>query len=144
MAFENPILDQSYDTGSTNFLQYRVVRLTTSNTVVHTTAVSTGASAAIALGVTQTAPTASTSSTGTAVAVRHIGITKIEASSRAVSVGNRVRATSGAVASTSRLGGTVRPTTAAARPGLGIALTSAGAGTGKRLITVLLTLPSNG
>ena len=134
MAYEMPILDISQDTASTNFLQYRVVTVSGAG-VVHTTA----ASGVRALGVSQAAPTASTSSTGTSVPIRVYGVSKVEASSLAVARGNYLRATSGAVAAGSRLGGTVRPTTNATQFVIGIALTSCAAGTGRRYISMLLT-----
>ena len=131
MAFEQPLQDVSFAAASTSLLQYRVVRLTSSNNVKHTT----GASGVRAIGVTQ----GTVKATSAAIGVRVLGITLIEASSLAIKVGDYLRATSGAVASTSRLGGTVRPTTNNTQYVLGEALESAAAGTGKRLIAMLLT-----
>lgn len=144
MAFEIPQLIRSWPTASTSFIQYRVVTLTSAGAVKHTTGLSTGATQTIPYGVSQEAPIASTSSTGRLVAVMVSGITKVEASSRAIKIGDFLRATSGAVASTSRLGGTVRPTTAVARPALGIAESACAAGTGRRLVSMRLLGPNHG
>lgn len=140
MAYEQWHPDISMRTGSTSFLANRMVRVSASETVVHTTGPSTGATGVRPFGVALNAPTASTSSTGSAVAVRTFGIVQVEASSAAITAGSLLRCTSGAVASTSRLGGTVKMTTALALGvySVGIALTSAAAGTGRRLISAFI------
>ena len=109
----------------------RVVKLTSANEVKHTT----GTSGRVPYGVAL--------STGTTAVIRLFGIVDIEASSRAIKRGDQVRATSGAVASTSRLGGTVRTSTNAMTTAapirhniVGTARTSAAAGTTRRLVSV--------
>src|SRR5687767_7347870 len=140
MAYELPGVEINANTGSTNFLKNRLVRYSAADTVVHTTGPSTGAAGVRPIGVAMSAPQASTSSTGRAVMVRVIGVCQVEASSAAISAGALLRATSGAVASTSRLGGCVKATTALALGvySVGFALTSAAAGTGKRLISAYI------
>lgn len=136
MAYGHRVLDLSFPTGSTIAIVHRAVRLTTGGVVVHTTAASTNGNVRF-LGVIDDAPTASTSSTGTAVPVRVTGVVKVEASSAAITAGSWLRLTSGAAASTSRLGGTVRSTTANAQK-VGMALDGVAAGTGRRLISMLI------
>ena len=142
MAYERSILDQTAISASTLLQQYRVVRVSAAGTgapaVVHTTAASTAGNVRV-FGVTQSAPTASTSSTGKTCSVRTVGVTKVEASSAAIAVGTWLRATSGAVGTTTRLGGTVRTTTDF-KSKIGLAMTSAAAGTGRRLISMDLRL----
>ena len=110
----------------------RVVRLSTNGELAHTT----GTSGRRVFGVLL--------STGSTARVRIAGIVDVEVSSAAVTKGRPLRATSGAVASTSRLGGTVRarstPSTTLNRQWIcGVSLTSAAAGTGKRTIKMFLT-----
>ena len=136
MAYGHRVLDLSFPTGTTVSIVHRCVRLTTAGAVVHTTAASTGGNVRF-LGVTEDAPAASTSSTGTAVPVRVEGVVKVEASSAAITAGSWLRLTSGALASTSRLGGTVRSTTANSNK-VGMALDGVAAGTGRRLISMLI------
>ena len=136
MAYEHRLLTLSFPTGSTNFIVHRCVRLTTAGAVVHTTAASTAGNVRF-LGVAGDQPTRSTSSTGFAVPVHTEGVVKVEASSAAISAGFWVRLTSGAVGTTSRLGGTVRSTTTHENA-VGMALDSVAAGTGRRLISMLI------
>lgn len=135
MAYELPGVVASFQTGSTTFEQYKIVRISAANTVVHTTGVSTGTGAIISVGVSQSAPTASTSSTGSAVAVMITGITKVRASSRAISAGAFIRATSGAVGTS---GGRARASSNSTPRHVGIALTSCAASTGPRYISMRL------
>lgn len=108
----------------------RVGRLTTAGEFKHTT----GSSGRKVTGVAL--------STGTNAAVQLFGIVDIEASTAAIAKGKTLVATSGAVASTSRLGGTVKvasaTTTLNRRWTIGFSLTSAAAGTGRRLVTTFL------
>lgn len=136
MAYGHYVLDLSFPTGSTIAIQHRCVRLTTGGAVVHTTAASTAGNVRF-LGVTNDAPTASTSSTGYAVPVCVVGVAKVEASSAAITAGSWLRLTSGAAASTSRLGGTVRSTTTHENV-VGMALDGVAAGTGRRLVSMLI------
>lgn len=85
---------------------------------------------------------------GKSVSVQFAGIVDIEASTRALASGTYVRATSGAAATNSNLGGTIRSATVALTTGIpiranivGLALTSAAAAAAgtKRLVSVLLT-----
>ena len=138
MAFEIPILDRSWPTGSTLFIQYRVVRLTSAGAVVHTTGLSTGATAQRAYGVSQDAPTASTSSTGRMVPVRVLGVTKVEASSGAIMIGDFLKQTSGAVSAATRLGGTVKKSTSALIAAIGVAESSCAASTSRRIVAMRL------
>lgn len=136
MAYEQRVLDLSFPSGSTVFIQHRCVRLTTAGAVVHTTAASTNGNVRF-LGVTCDAPAASTSSTGYAVPVRVEGVAKVEASSAAITAGSWLRLTSGALASTSRLGGTVRSSTTHENV-IGMALDGVAAGTGRRIVSMLI------
>ena len=136
MAYEIPGVVASFQTGSTTFEQYKLVRISAANTVVHTTGVSTGVAAIKSVGVSQNAPTASTSSTGSAVSVMLSGISKVRASSRAIVAGAVLRATSGAAATS---GGRARSSTSnTLTHAVGIALTSCAASTGPRYISMRL------
>ena len=131
MAYEIPILDIGLK-ATTTILQYRVVKASSgSGGLVHTT----GTSGKKALGVAQT----SASTTKPICSVRVYGVTKVVCSTKAVPFGSWLRATSGAVSTGSALGGTVRATTSYnTQHAIGIALTSAAAGAGKRVISMLL------
>lgn len=135
MAYEIPGVVIPMESGSTTLTQYKIVRVSAANTVVHTTGVSTGTGAIMSLGVTQAVPGASTSSTGRAVSVMLTGVTKVLASSRAISAGAFIRATSGAAATS---GGRARSSSNSSPRVVGIALTSAAASTGTRYITMAL------
>jgi hypothetical protein len=108
----------------------RVVRLAATGNIKHTT----GSSGRATLGVTLAGCTGA----GKKVPVRMLGIADCEASSRAVAIGDWLRATSGAASTGSRLGGTLRKSTSAVPNIAGLALTSAAAGTGKRLVSVFV------
>lgn len=133
MAYERNVLsDYSFPSGSTALTQYKVAMINSAGALVHTT----GSSGRRALGVLQEVPGASTSSTGKLAVVRVFGISKVRSSSRAVAIGNFLRATSGAAGTS---GGTVRPTTNNAQYVIGVALTSAAATTARnRLVSMLL------
>lgn len=135
MAYEIPGVVMSVQSGSTTLTQYKIVRVSAANTVVHTTGVSTGTGAIVSLGVTQSVPGASTSSTGRSASVMITGVTKVLASSRAISAGAFIRATSGAAATS---GGRARASSNSTPRLVGIALTSCAASTGTRLITMRL------
>ena len=134
MAYEIPILDIGLK-ATTTILQYRVVKASSgSGGVVHTT----GSSGKRALGVAQT----SASTSKPICSVRVYGVTKVVCSTKAVAFGQWLRATSGAVSTASALGGTVRASTKFdTQHILGMALTSAAAGAGKRIISMLLLHP---
>lgn len=132
MAFEIPVLDLSCQAIKA-CIQYRVViGLTGASPGVQP---STGTAITVRpVGVAQNAATTSQPS----VSVRVYGVTKVEASSRAIAVGNYCRCTSGAASTATRLGGTVNNSTVATQNLIGIALTSAAAGTGRRYISMLV------
>lgn len=109
----------------------RVVKLTSANEIKHTT----GSSGRVPYGVALT--------TGTTAAIHLFGIVDIVASSRAIKRGDQLRATSGAVGTTTWLGGTVRTSTNAMTTAapirhniVGTARTSAAAGTTRRVVSV--------
>lgn len=106
-------------------IQYRVVKLNATGEAKLTTG---------AAGVRVDGVMLSTG-TSTAARVRLFGKVTLQASSAAIARGAYLRATSGAVASTTFLGGTVRTTTNSTHFVLGIALTSAAAGASARYIT---------
>ena len=108
----------------------RLVKLSSGGGVKHTT----GTSGRAGLGVALAAATGS----GKVVPIRVGGIVDCEASTGAVKKGALLRATSGAASTASRLGGTLKASTSAIPNIFGIALTSAAAGAGKRLISVLI------
>lgn len=121
----------------------RVVKIGTAATAVKHT---TGTSGRVVLGVALGSATGA----GRGVPIGVFGVFDIEASSRAVAAGAMVRASSGAASTASRLGGTVRSSTNAMTTALpvrhnlvGLALTSAAAGTGKRLISVFVNPTAN-
>jgi len=131
MAFGlNVNLDVTKLMGSTKFLRFRVVTLTSGDVVLHTTGVTTGAAGVRAFGVAQDQPRTFPSTQGKiAQPIRVIGISKIQASTKGIKVGQGLTMTSGAVASTSFLGGCVKATTSNAQGVwlVGIALTSTAA-----------------
>lgn len=135
MAYEIPGVVASFRSGSTTLTAFKIVRVSAANTVVHTTGVSTGTGAIVSVGVTQSVPGASTESTGRAASVMLSGITKVLASSRAISAGAFIRATSGAAASS---GGRARASSNSTPRIVGIALSSCAASTGTRFISMRL------
>lgn len=136
MAYEIPGVVASFLSGSTTLTQYKVVRLSAANTVVHTTGVSTGVNAIKSLGILQAVPAASTVSTGQICTVMLSGVSKMLASSRAIAAGAFIRVTSGAAGTS---GGKGRSSTANMTTHIvGIALTSAAASTKSRLVSVRL------
>ena len=135
MAWEVPGVLISMKQGSTNLAQYRIVRCSAANTVVHTTGLSTGTAAVVSLGVTQNAPTASTVFKTQAITVMISGVTKVEASTGAIPAGAFVRATSGSAAT---VGGKAKASSNSTPRHVGIALTSAAAGAGVRIISMRL------
>lgn len=128
MAFGlNVNLDVTKVMGSTKFLRYRVVTLTSGDVVNHTTGVTTGGAGVRIFGVAQDQPRSFPSTQGKiAQPIRVIGISKVQGSTKAIKVGSFLCGTTGAVASTSFLGGCCRATTAAGQGVhvFGIALTS--------------------
>lgn len=135
MAYEIPGVVVSMRSGSTTLTAFKLCRVSAANTVVHTTGLSTGVAAIRSLGVLQSVPGASTESTGRACSVMISGVSKVLASSRAIAAGDRIRATSGAAATS---GGRARPSSNNTPHVVGIALTSCAASTGTRYITMRL------
>lgn len=140
MAWELPGIVISMQSGSTTLTQYKICRVSAANTVVHTTAVTTGGSRQIPLGVLQSVPGASTSSTGRVASVMISGVSKVLASSRAIAAGARITYTTGAAGTS---GGRAKYATAFSgstddQPLVGIALTSAAASTATRYVSVRL------
>lgn len=128
MAFGlNVNLDITKTMGSTKALRFRVVTLTSGDVINHSTGVTTGAAGVRALGVLQDQPRSFPSTQGKLpLPVRVIGISKVQGSTKAIKIGSYLTMTSGAVASTSFLGGCVKATTSNAQGVwvVGIALTS--------------------
>lgn len=143
MAFGlNVNLDVTKVMGSTKFLRFRVVTLTSGDVVNHTTGVTTGAAGVRAFGIAQDQPRSFPSTQGKfAQPIRVIGISKIQGSTKAIKVGSYLTPTTGAVASTSFLGGCVRATTSNAQAVwvLGIALTSQAASASPGYITAFVS-----
>src|SRR5882762_9161764 len=108
----------------------RVVKLLATGNIKHTT----GSSGRAGYGVALNGATAG----GKVVYVRRFGLATCEASTKAIAIGDWVRATSGAASTASRLGGTVRTSTSAVVNHIGQAMTSCAAGAGKRTITVFV------
>lgn len=133
MAYEIPILDLS-ETCTAAVTQYRLVTISGAGIKMST---GTPVLARI-LGVVQQAGTTS----GSAVAVRVSGVSKVEASTAALARGAYVSPTSGAGSTgNTQLGGTVKATTAQV-VSIGVALTSAAAAAAgsKRYVSVLLRI----
>jgi|GEM_PF-6151839 len=107
----------------------RVVKMMSNGAVRHTT----GTSGRAVCGVALNGATGS----GKGIAVQAFGFVDVEASTRAIALGEWVRASSGAASTASRLGGTVRTTTVNNQI-LGQAWSSAAAGAGKRIVTIFL------
>lgn len=142
MAWETPGVVISMQSGSTTLTQYKACTVSAANTVKHTTAVTTGGSRGINLGILQSVPGASTASTGRAASVMISGVSKALASSRAIAAGKPVTHTSGAAGTS---GGRVKAATAYSgstddQSILGIALTSCAASTATRYISVAVGL----
>lgn len=139
MAYEIPGVVINAVAGSTTLTQYKIVRVSAaannSPVVVHSTGVSTGTGAIISLGVLQSVPGLSTESTGRACSVMITGVTKVLASSRAISAGAFIRFTSGANGTS---GGRARASSNSTPIVVGIALSSCAASTGTRYITMRL------
>jgi hypothetical protein len=132
MAYEIPILDLS-ETCVAAVTQYRVVRINGAGVAMST---ATPVLARV-LGVAQAAGT-----TVNTIPIRVLGVTKVEASTAAITRGAYVSPTSGAGSTgNTQLGGTVKATTAQV-VSIGVALTSAAAAAAgnKRYISVLLRL----
>jgi hypothetical protein len=118
-------------TSTAAIIQFRVVRLVATGNVKHTT----GTSGRAVYGVAVTGATGA----GRPVQVQRFGEATVEASSRAIAVGDWLRATSGAASTASRLGGTVRKSTSAVPNICGLAMTSCAAGAGLRRVTMWIT-----
>jgi hypothetical protein len=106
MAYEIPIQAVSFPSTAA-VIQYRCVVLTSGGGVKPSTGQSTAAGWVRVIGVAQD----KTTGAGRIVPVLHQGVTKVAASTKAIKVGQYLRATSGAASTATNLGGTVRPTT---------------------------------
>jgi len=121
--FKEPVVSQSLNiartfTSTAAIIKNRVVKLLNTGNIKHTT----GTSGRAILGVALAATTAS----GRKIAVQMFGVVPIQVSTKAVAIGDWMRATSGAASTASNLGGTVRTTTVNNQI-IGIALSSAAA-----------------
>jgi len=138
----NAGLDFSKTMGSTNIIRYRVVRLTSGNVIIHTTGPSTAGVAATtrrAYGVVQDGPRSFPSTQGKyELPVRAIGWSKVQASTKAIKAGALLTHSSGAVGTTTYLGGCVKASTAATQDVIGFALTSQAATATPGLIAAFL------
>jgi len=124
----NPVISF---TSTAAVIKNRVVKLLATGNIAHTT----GTSGRAVLGVALAAATGG----GKKIPVQYFGKVQVHASTRAIAIGDWVRASSGAASTGSNLGGTVRKTTVNNQT-LGIALSSAAAAAAgtQRLVTILL------
>jgi len=124
----NPVISF---TSTAAIIKNRVVKLANTGNIKHTT----GTSGRAVVGVALAAATGG----GKKIPVQWFGKVAIQVSTRAVAIGDWVRASSGAASTASNLGGTVRTTTVNNQI-LGIALTSAAAAAAgtQRTVNVLL------
>lgn len=118
-------------TSTAAIIKNRVVKLVNTGNIKHTT----GTSGRAIIGVALAAATGA----GKKIPVQWFGKVQIHASTRAIAIGDWVRASSGAASTASNLGGTIRTTTVNNQT-LGIALSSAAAAAAgtQRLVTILL------
>ena len=124
----NPVISF---TSTAAIIKNRVVKLVNTGNIKHTT----GTSGRAVLGVALAAATGG----GKKIPVQYFGKVQIHASTRAVALGDWVRASSGAASTASNLGGTIRTTTVNNQI-LGVALSSAAAAAAgtQRLVTIFL------
>ena len=117
-------------------IKNRVVKLVNTGNIKHTT----GTSGRAVLGVTLAAATGG----GKKIPVTMFGIVDVHASTRAIAIGDWVRASSGAASTASNLGGTVRTTTVNNQI-IGQALSSAAAAAAgtQRTVTIFLNQSMN-
>ena len=143
MAFGlNAGLDFSKVMGSTNIIRFRVVRLTSGNVIIHTTGPSTAGAANStrrAYGVIQDGPRSFPSTQGKyELPVRAIGWSKVQASTKAIKAGAVLTHSSGAIGTTTYLGGCAKASTAVTQDAFGFALTSQAATATPGLIAAFL------
>jgi hypothetical protein len=135
LVFKRPVQAPAFNfdykfTSTAAILQYACVKVGTAAGTVKPT---TGASGRVVIGVAQNGATGA----GLSVWVRLAGITTVKASSKAVTRGAPVRATSGAASAT--VGGTVKTSTTSTQNLVGLALTSRAASTAGGAITMFLS-----
>lgn len=127
MAYEAPLFDWSFAV-SVSVQQYRLVKLAATGVAPTTNLL------AKSLGVTQIDAT-----TGRTASVRMFGISKVQAATAAVAIGDYLSPSSGSYTTATWKGGCVKKSTAPKTSYVvGIALTSAAAGVSKRLISMAL------
>src|SRR6266699_3917479 len=111
----NAGLDIALPMGSTNIIRFRVVRITSGGTIVHTTGPSTATalnSSRHPFGVVQDGPRSFPSTQGKIeLPVRYAGWTRVQASTAAIKFGVLVTCSSGVLATTSYKAGCVKATT---------------------------------
>jgi hypothetical protein len=117
-------------------IKSRVVKLMNTGNIKHTT----GSSGRAIVGVTLAGATGA----GKKIPVTMFGVVDVQVSTKAVAIGDWVRATSGAASTASNLGGTIRTTTVNNQT-IGIALTSAAAAAAgtQRTVTIFLNQTIN-
>jgi hypothetical protein len=139
----NAGLDIAVVMGSTNIIRFRVVRFTSNGTIVHTTGPSTATalnSSRHPFGVVQDGPRTFPSTQGKIeLPVRVVGWTRVQASTKAIKAGQLMTVSSGAIGTTTFLGGCVKPTTAITQAAIGWALTTQAATATPGLVSVFLT-----
>ena len=127
MAYEAPLFDWSFAV-SVTFQQYRLAKLAATGVAPTTNLL------AKAVGVLQQDAT-----TGRTAAVRMFGISKVQAATGAIAIGDYLSASSGAYSTGTWKGGCVKKSTAPKTSYVvGIALTSAAAGGSKRIVSMAL------
>lgn len=143
MAFGlNVGLDFPAVMGSTSIIRFRVVRFTSGGVIIHTTGPSTAGVAATtrrAYGVVQDGPRSFPSTQGKyELPVRYLGWTRVQASTKAIKRGALLTHSSGAIGTTTYLGGCVKASTANTQDVLGWAYTSQAATATPGLIAMIL------
>jgi hypothetical protein len=128
--------------GSTNIIRFRVVRLTSGGTIVHTTGPSTATalnSSRHPFGVVQDGPRSFPSTQGKIeLPVRYLGWTRVQASTKAIKFGVQLVPSSGAIGTTTYLGGCVKPSTAITQAAMGWAFSTQAATATPGLVTMLM------
>ncbi len=139
----NAGLDITAVMGSTNVIRFRVVRLSSDGNFVHTTGPSTATalnSSRHPFGVVQDGPRTFPSTQGKfELPLRYMGWTKVQASTKAIKFGQLLTVSSGAIGTTTYLGGCVKPTTAITQAAIGFAVSTQAATATPGLISMVLS-----
>ncbi len=139
----NAGLDITAVMGSTNVIRFRVVRLSSAGNFVHTTGPSTATalnSSRHPFGVVQDGPRTFPSTQGKfELPLRYMGWTKVQASTKAIKFGQLLTVSSGAIGTTTYLGGCVKPTTAITQAAIGFAVSTQAATATPGLISMVLS-----